>query len=343
MFLMRMRNYSVFSIFFLSLFSFSHFTFAQEREPKFLFPVSCTYGKDCWPVNYVDVNPAADAVQDFKCKRKSYDGHKGTDFAIASIAKMRDGVDVLAAMEGKVLRVRDGENDYFKTKDDLKAISTQNKDCGNGVLIDHGDGLQTIYCHLKKDSVAVKPKQKVRAGQKIAQIGMSGRTEFPHVHFGVLWEGGVIDPFTGVLNTKGCGQFKRNMWLDGLPVGYEEAVIFDGGFRANVPDFEAVKRGEYENPETVSLSSASFVLWAGFYNVEEGDKVILSITDPSGALFHRQENIVQKTRTRQYFFAGRKIGKVKLQEGIYNGRIEIERNSDVSRVKDFSVRVAGAD
>lgn len=312
-------------------------SFAQE--PKFLFPVSCTYGVDCWPVNYVDVDPSEGVATDFKCKRKTYDAHQGTDFALASVSKMREGVDVLAAAAGQVLRVRNGEADTYKEQNELDAIRAENKDCGNGVLIDHGDGLQTIYCHLKKDSIVVRPKQKVKAGQKIAQIGMSGYTEFPHVHFGVLWEGGFVDPFTGALNTKGCGQMKANMWLEGLPVSYEEVVIFDGGFRAKVPDFEAIKRGNDENPIALPLSSAAFVYWSGFYNVEEGDEVVMRIYDPDGALFHERREVVPKTRSLQYYFAGRKIGRVQLKAGEYKGVTEIKRGSDIHRKKEFSVQV----
>ncbi len=309
------------------------------QEVKFLYPLSCTYGVDCWPVNYVDVDPVDGVASDFQCKRKTYDAHKGTDFALGSVTQMRAGVDVLAGAAGTILRARDGESDKLKTEEEFTEITAKNRDCGNGVLIDHGNGLQTIYCHLKKDSIVVKPKQKVRAGQKIAQVGMSGKAEFPHVHFGVLWEGGVVDPFTGALNTKGCGQMKGNMWLDGLPVSYEEVVIFDGGFRAQVPDFKAVQRGDDENPIALPLRSAALVFWSGFYNVEQGDEVVMRITDPDGNVFTERKEVVPETRARQYYFAGRKIGHVQLKAGVYKGLVVIRRKVDIRREKEFSVEV----
>lgn len=335
---------------FLKIFSILCFVFVclfdhgvRAQNIQFLYPLSCTYGEDCWLVNYVDVDPADGVAQDFKCKRKTYDGHKGSDFAIGSIAQMREGVDVLAAMKGTVLRVRDGEDDRLKTDEELASITAKNRDCGNGVLIDHGDGLQTIYCHLRQNSVVVKPKQKVKAGQKIAQVGMSGRAEFPHVHFGVLWEGGIVDPFTGVTNADGCGLMKADMWLEGLPVGYEPVVIFDGGFRANAPDFKAIERGDDAHPEVLSLQSAAFVLWAGFYNVEQGDEVVMRIKDPDGVVFHERREVVEKTRTRQYYFTGRKIGTVQLKRGVYKGDVVIRREGEggngIERRKVFSVRV----
>ncbi len=325
-----------FASFIFGLF-FSYPVFAQETEsPKFITPVACEYGSDCWVVNYVDVDAGEDAV-DFKCNGKTYDGHMGTDFALRSVADMKRGVDVLAAAGGTVLRVRDGQNDSVKTDEDLKALKAQNKECGNGVLIDHGNGLKTIYCHLKKDSIVVKPKQNVKTGAKIAQVGLSGATEFPHLHMGVHWEGSVIDPFTGMTIKDGCGQMKASMWLEGLPVAYEPVVIFDGGFRSGPPDFDAISKGE-ENPNQIDINSAGFVFWAGFYNVEKGDVVDLKITDPDGGVFVTRRDTVPKARARQYYFTGRKIGRVQLKQGVYMAEAKITRG-DIVREERYRVKV----
>ncbi|MBI1300551.1 MAG: peptidoglycan DD-metalloendopeptidase family protein [Alphaproteobacteria bacterium] len=314
-----------------------------ESETKFIMPVACHYGEECWVVNFVDVDPVDNAAADFKCGPKTYDKHKGTDFALASVRQMNAGVNVLAAADGRVLRFRDTEDDRLKTPEELAEISGANKDCGNGILIDHGNGLQTIYCHLKKDSVVVEAKQKVRAGQHIAQVGQSGVAEFPHLHFGVVWEDGIMDPYTGALATAGCGQDENSMWHAGLPLKYEPVVIFDGGFRSTSPDFEAIKRGE-ENPATLTLNSAAFVFWAGFYNVEKGDEIHLVIKDPDDKIFVERRESMEKNRARQYYFTGRKIGQVQLKAGTYIGTATIKRGArvdsdEIIREKVFSVKV----
>ena len=56
---------------------------------------------------YSDRDPSPKAV-DFGCGRQTYDGHKGTDFAIPDEKIMAKGVAVKAVAAGKVLRVRDG-------------------------------------------------------------------------------------------------------------------------------------------------------------------------------------------------------------------------------------------
>lgn len=330
-------NNKFFLFFGLMVLMFPLFVHAGEKDAvKFVTPLACAYGEDCWSVRYVDVGSGNKAI-DFKCNHKTNNGHTGTDFALRSVAQMKRGVDVLAAASGKVLRLRDGQADAVKTADEAAELQKQKKECGNGVLIDHGDGLKTIYCHLKQDSIVVKPNQSVKAGQKIAQVGLSGATEFPHVHMGVHWEGSVIDPFTGASVKDGCGEVKTPMWHKGLPVAYEPVIVFDGGFRSGSPDFESIGRGE-ENPEHIDLTSAGFVFWVGFYNVEQGDVVDLIITDPNGAVFVKRQNTVPQTRPRQYYFTGRKIGRVQLMIGEYKGYARIQRG-DIVRERSFSVEV----
>tara|TARA_R110002095_G_scaffold70553_1_gene60117 strand:- start:1953 stop:2990 length:1038 start_codon:yes stop_codon:yes gene_type:complete len=311
--------------------------------PKFIFPAGCTYGQDCWAVNYVDVNPVEGAAQDYKCNPKTYDAHKGVDFALGSVAQMRAGVDVFAAASGKVLRVRDGESDHAKTQDEIEQLRADKRECGNGVLVDHGNGLQSVYCHLKKGSVIAKRGQSVKAGQKIGEIGESGATQFPHLHFTVIWEGGVIDPYTGMLNTDGCGQSKESMWHIGLPMDYQPVAIFNGGFRAQPPDFASIERGDDPNLTVFSRNSSAFIFWVGFYNVEAGDLVRIEVLDPDGQTFITRDNSVDTTRVRQYFYTGRKLGRVQLKNGTYKALATITRTGaageKITREKSFSIKV----
>ncbi len=65
---------------------------------------------------------------------------------------------------------------------------------GNCVMLDHGQGLITIYMHLSE--FKVKEGEKVSAGQLIALSGGTGRATGPHLHFAVRWRGEYLNPAT---------------------------------------------------------------------------------------------------------------------------------------------------
>ena len=61
-------------------------------------------------------------------------------------------------------------------------------------MLDHGQGLVTIYMHLSE--FKVKEGEKVAAGQLIALSGGTGRSTAPHLHFAVRWRGEYLNPAT---------------------------------------------------------------------------------------------------------------------------------------------------
>ena len=65
---------------------------------------------------------------------------------------------------------------------------------GNCVMLDHGQGLITIYMHLSE--FKVKEGEKVTEGQLIGLSGGTGRSTAPHLHFAVRWRGEYLDPRT---------------------------------------------------------------------------------------------------------------------------------------------------
>jgi len=65
---------------------------------------------------------------------------------------------------------------------------------GNCVVLDHGQGLMTIYMHLSK--IAVKEGEQINRGQEIGLSGGTGRATGPHLHVAVRWQGIYLDPAT---------------------------------------------------------------------------------------------------------------------------------------------------
>jgi murein DD-endopeptidase MepM/ murein hydrolase activator NlpD len=67
---------------------------------------------------------------------------------------------------------------------------------GNLVAIDHGNGVTTRYAHNR--ALLVSVGQRVTLGQEIAQVGSTGRSTGPHLHFEVLRDGQAVDPLAAI-------------------------------------------------------------------------------------------------------------------------------------------------
>ena len=167
---------------------------AQNFEGYFSQPVNCRPYKECVVQQYVDLDPTS-GRSDYACGKASYDGHKGTDFRLVTGRVYHKNIDVVAMADGTVLRVRDGVADRLvRGPDDLRRL--KGKDCGNGLVIDHGQGVEAQYCHLKRGSLNVRPGKRVARGDKLGHVGLSGKTQMPHVHVTFRYKGKIVDPYS---------------------------------------------------------------------------------------------------------------------------------------------------
>lgn len=98
--------------------------------------------------------------------------HRGTDFGA------RPGTPVLAPADGRVVAATTAYPD--------------GPQYGTVVVIDHGQGWQTLYAHLQGADVVVG--QQVHAGEQIARVGSTGRVTGPHLHLEMLRHGERVDP-----------------------------------------------------------------------------------------------------------------------------------------------------
>lgn len=287
-------------------------------------PIDCDVGTDCWVMNYVDFDPDDETQTDPACLARTYDGHKGTDFALLDGVALAQGVDVLAAADGTVSRLRDSEKDAWHTPDELDAIRENQKECGNGIFIDHGNNISTVYCHLRQGSVVVKRGQEVKRGDKIAQVGLSGMTEFPHLHFGIINKGKVMDPFTGQDNEGDCDKEGRPLWHEDVSIEYHPLIIQAVGFHDDVPSLEAIER-KAEAPSKILIESGVMTFWVTILGAREGDDIIMQIKDPNGKEFAIRNITQEKNRARQFYYVGKRLNKETALEGAYTASVKIKR------------------
>lgn len=315
---------------------------AAEKTPAvpvFGLPLACTPGVDCWVMNYLDMGPADDGkATDPFCGTRTYDGNKGTGFALADKKALQKIVPVLAAREGTVERLRDGEPDRGAPTDvQLKEIKDAQKECGNAILLDHGDGVQTIYCHIKNGSFKVKVGDRVKEGDVIAAVGMSGYTKFPQLHFGISWNGAVVDPFTGLPSTENCGSAKHPLWKDPAKIPYEPVALYAAGFSTQSPSFDMIDNGDGASPGSLSVTSPLLSFWTAIFGVQDGDLIVLEITAPDGTSFSRRVVEQKGTHTRQLYYTGRQLGQGTWMPGLYKGRATLTRTDKKSEKKDWTI------
>lgn len=178
---------------------------------SYRFPGSDAHRVHYYITAYRDLSGSGGGLQDWGCGTKTYDGHRGTDMGVGGFPGMDAGRDVVAAADGTVTFVSDGVFDRCTT-----GACGGGGGFGNYVRVEHADGKVTYYGHLKKFSITVAVGDTVTCGQKLGQVGSSGNSTGPHLHFEPRIGGVSDDPFSGP-----CGG-PESWWVDqgdylGLP------------------------------------------------------------------------------------------------------------------------------
>ena len=303
---------------------------AAARDPILSLPIDCTLGKTCFIQQYTDADPGPGAA-DFTCGPLSYDGHKGTDFALPSLAAVEAGVDVFPAAPGTVVGVRDGMIDQLQNTENPPDVT--DKECGNGLVVRHGDGWETQYCHLKYRSVTVRKGQRVGNDTVIGQVGLSGQTEFPHLHLSVRHNGAVVDPFNATGNIS-CGETpEKSLWKDSL--NYRPGGLISAGFSDAIPGHDKVRAGTAGATGLLATADA-LVLWTYAFGSKVGDEILLEIAGPDGVMLSQT---VTLDRAQAQFF--RAVG-LRAQDsgwpiGDYLGLIRLIRDGE--ELEDLTVEI----
>ncbi len=243
---------------------------------------------------------------------------------------MRRGVDVLAAAPGIVRGTRDGVPDVPSGDEPPSGIS--GRECGNGVVIERGDGWSLQFCHMRRGSLRVARGDRVAAGDVLGQVGLSGQTQFPHLHVTVRDPAGrVIDPFDARPQDASCAlPDEETLWAE--PIGYRPGGLLAGGFLDRLPGYDEVRAGTAAVPE-LPADAPAMVFWAHFYGLRAGDQLQLTLTAPDGSTVAEMAHVMGRDRAVEFRAAGRKA-RGAWPAGDYRGTAVLRRaGAEVDRIE----------
>jgi hypothetical protein len=293
-------------------------------------------GERCFIQFHVDLDPGP-GIRDYACGSLTYDGHNGTDIRVPDLPTMIAGVAVVAAADGIVRAIREGEPD--QSIDDRGLEALQGKDAGNAVVIDHGDGWETQYSHMKRGSIRVQKGQAIKAGMVLGEIGLSGRSNFPHLDFSVRHNEKVIDPFRGERADASCGDLSHSLWtpvaLAKLP--YRPSGVLLAGFADHTPEKNTVRAGGARQ-DRLAADAQTLALWADVYGLHAGDVEEFRVLGPDGALLFEQRATVESNAHQRFNFVGKRRAERPWPSGRYLGEYRLLRTIDGKETLAASAR-----
>jgi murein DD-endopeptidase MepM/ murein hydrolase activator NlpD len=308
---------------------------ASAQDITLRLPVACEIGRTCFIQNYLDRDPSP-AVSDHQCGTLTYEDHNGTDIRVPNMLAQQAGVDVIAAADGKVANTREGVPDIAVTEQTREKISQIG--CGNAVVIDHGNGWRTAYCHMAKGSVAVRSGREVKAGDKIGRVGLSGLTEYPHLHFTLLKDGKPVDPFAYGAPEKSCGSGK-SLWEASLQraLAYQAGAVLNKGFASGPVTMEAIESGAAER-ETPTTNSPALVAFVRAIGLKGGDVQTLTLFDPDGKpLAQNKAPPLDRAKAQWMAFSGVKQPEGGFRPGLYRAIYRVERDGKPAIEQAFGI------
>ena len=245
---------------------------ASDLPQKFVSPVPGTPFRDWRITGYVDLDPRTDGNRlDYGGGAYTYDtptyNHDAIDLGPGNFRATDVGIPIYAAADGVVTFTRDGNFDREVAWRDPPATS-------NVVRVDHGAGWQTVYVHMRRDSVAVQVGEEVKAGDFLGYLASSGNSTGPHIHFEIEHHGRPVETFLD----------PETFWLDPWPYAGVTPAVLSSGTTSLTPTASESKEG------ITRMSRFPFgqriTQWHYVAGQNDGDTRTYRWYRPDGTLYH---------------------------------------------------------
>lgn len=250
----------------------------RMAPPAFIWPVRQAAGfnyNSYYSINnFVDLDPAAGSVLDWNCGNRTYDGHRGIDINNWPFwwhMMDNDQVEAIAAADGIIIAKVDGNPDH-----NCSCIEPWNV-----IMIEHEDGYQSWYAHLKSGSMTTKGVgASVSAGEFLGVVGSAGCSSNPHLHFEVRDpDFNFVEPYVGACNNLATG----SLWANQKPLRESTLnVLLTHSAPPNLPFCPEDEVTNFQN--TFAPGQVSY-FGAYFHDQEAGDVTSFQILDPDLSLY----------------------------------------------------------
>ncbi len=176
-----------------------------QQKGRYIFPLKGDLHMAFLPLSYVHHRAANSQEFAFDVVGAVQKGADFTEISTPQPKTLSDfgiwGRDVLAIGDGTVAEMGDkfpetamsdpavyGRPGYVQNllKGLVDKIGFTNAMAGNYIVIDHQNGEFSVYCHLKEGSIRVKKGDHVKQGAVIGQVGNTGNSDAPHLHFQIM-------------------------------------------------------------------------------------------------------------------------------------------------------------
>jgi hypothetical protein len=177
-----------------------------ELKGKYMFPLKGDLHLAFLPFSSLHHRPAHSQEFAFDAVGANQKGvEKFTEISVDNPKKLSDygiwGQDIYAIGDGTVVEMGDKFPESLMSdpaqfnapgytekvlKDLIGKIGFTNAVAGNYIVIDHHNGEFSTYCHIKEGTIKVKEGDPVKKGQVLAQVGNTGNSSAPHLHFQIM-------------------------------------------------------------------------------------------------------------------------------------------------------------
>jgi murein DD-endopeptidase MepM/ murein hydrolase activator NlpD len=227
---------------------------------------------------FADHNPNSGQVLDYNGGGRTYDGHRGTDYALWPFSwnKLEAGdVQVIAAAAGTIVS-------FANVDPTDHNCNSSSSDPWNYVALTHADGRMTIYGHMRYNSLTGKGVgQTVVQGEYLGTAASSGNSSGPHLHFearfGGLSSAEWIDPYAGPNSQPG------SLWANQRP--YFDSAINKLGTHSSPPSTPDPCLPGNPNLQDSFTTPARIYFYAYYRDYQGSLATQLKIYRPDGSLF----------------------------------------------------------